>query len=140
TERWCERFAAALLIPSGSLTDFLQSNSLWHLGQQITDLNTAKRIAGHFKVSLRAAVLRVIELGWAQWSLYQQIPVYSDDKPKGGGGTGRVRGEIKEDQYGKRTLNLFVRALEHDLLGRAEVLDYLDLPDSHLEGLQRQTT
>jgi Zn-dependent peptidase ImmA (M78 family)/transcriptional regulator with XRE-family HTH domain len=141
TERWCERFAAAVLIPRESLAGFLEDHLKWHPGQQIVRLDSAKRIANNFRVSLRSSVLRLIELGWASWSLYQEIPPYSDDKPKGGGGTGRVRGEIREDQYGERTVNLFVRALQHDILGRSEVLDYLDMPDSYLDGIQeRQTT
>lgn len=140
TERWCERFAAAVLIPRDLLIRFLQNSLRWHLGQEITTLTSAKRIAGHFKVSLRASVIRLIELGWASWSLYQQIPPYSDDKPKGGGGAGRVRGVIKEDQYGKRTVDLFVRALQRDILDRAEVLDYLDVPVSHLDEIQQRTT
>jgi Zn-dependent peptidase ImmA (M78 family) len=139
TERWCERFAAAVLIPRDDLLRFLQARLGWRSGQSIRDLNSAKRISSHFKVSLRASVLRLIELGLATWSLYHEIPPYSDAKPKGGGGGGRVRGEIREDQYGKRTVNLFVRALQRDVLGRAEVLDYLDVPDSHLDDLQRRT-
>ena len=47
---------------------------------------------------------------------------------------------IKEDQYGKRTVDLFVRAIQRDILDRAEVLDYLDIPDSHLDEIQQRTT
>ncbi len=63
----------------------------------------------------------------------------SDVKPKGGGKSteSRDRGIIKRDQYGRRTVNLFVRALHDDVLGRADVLDYLDVTDSHLERFER---
>jgi Zn-dependent peptidase ImmA (M78 family) len=137
-ERWCERFAAAVLIPADSLKKFLLSRYKSISGLEITNLEDAKRVASHFKVSLRASVLRLIELGWATWSLYDQIPPYSDDKPKGGGGSGRVRGEIKEDQYGERTVELFARALKNEVVGRPQVLDYLDIPDSYLDQIQQR--
>ena len=140
TERWCERLAAAILIPRESLTQFLAEHLNWHVNERIVHLKNAKRIANHFKVSLRSSVLRLIELGLASWSLYEEIPPYSDNKPKGGGGGGRVRGEIREDQYGERTINLFGRALHEDILGRSEVMDYLDVPDSYLDRIQQRQT
>ncbi len=137
TERWCERFAAAALIPREQLEPFLHSVR-WR-GGQITDLNVATRVASRFKVSLRAATLRLIEIHAADWQLYHEIPATSDAKGKGGGGSGRDRGQIKEDQFGNRTVRLFVRAMDSNLLGRSDVLEYLDVPDAQLDRLQRRT-
>ena len=59
-ERWCERFAAAVLIPKADLFAFLATRPFWN-GKSVTDLDHAGEIAEHFKVSLRASVLRLIE-------------------------------------------------------------------------------
>lgn len=138
-ERWCEQFAAAVLIPADSLRQFLQNYFKPLSIKQVTNLEDAKRVASYFKASLRSSVLRLIELNLASWSLYEEIPPISDEKKKGGGGSGRVRGQIKEDQYGERTVDLFVRALNEEILDRSKVLDYLDIPDSYLDKIQQRT-
>jgi Zn-dependent peptidase ImmA (M78 family)/transcriptional regulator with XRE-family HTH domain len=136
-ERWCEQFAAAALIPRTELEGFLRQIG-WN-GRQITDLDIASRVATRFKVSLRAATLRLIEIRAADWPLYHEIPATSDAKPKGGGGGGgRDRGQIKEDQFGNRAVGLFVRAMDRNLLGRSDVLEYLDVPDAQLDRLHRR--
>jgi Zn-dependent peptidase ImmA (M78 family) len=134
-ERNCERFAASLLISSAALKKFLRERYDWRPNEQIADLNEVRALASRFKVSLRAATIRLIELGIADWSLYRAIPPISDAKPKGGGGGGRDRGEIREDQYGPRTVSVFVRALDRNILSRFDVLEYLDVSDSHLDRL-----
>jgi len=137
TERWCERFAAAALIPRAELERF--SRGAGWSGEQITDLNLAGRVASRFKVSLRAATIRLIEIRAADWSLYNEIPATSDAKPKGGGAAGgRDRGQIKEDQFGSRAVGLFFRAMDRNLLGRSDVLEYLDVPDAQLDRLHRR--
>ncbi len=137
SERWCERFSAALLMPRESVLTYLHGSLGWSPNRPAT-LTIAQQVANHFRVSLRAATLRLIELGAAQWSVYREIPPAADMK-KGGGRVSepRDRGIIKRDQYGRRTLNLFVRALRDDVLGRADVLEYLDVTDSHLERFER---
>ena len=82
-----------------------------------------------FKVSLRAAVIALIHGRLATWELYREIPQTYDAKPKMGGGTGRSRREIREDQFGKRTAGLFVTAVHRDVISRSQALDYLDIPD-----------
>jgi Zn-dependent peptidase ImmA (M78 family) len=137
TERWCERFAAAIVIPWNDLRGFLRSRFGWMPDQTIEDLAVPRAVAAAFKVSVRAATIRLIERDIATWDLYSQIPPYADDKRKGGGGgTGRDRREIREDQYGARATDLFVRGLDRGVLGRADVLDYLDITDEGLSQLQ----
>ncbi len=133
-ERWCERFAAAVLMPIGDVEETLRQKG-WRSGTKITNLPIAKSIATLYKVSLRAAVIRIIELGAADWTLYDQIPPISDSKPKGGGGTGRNRTEIREDQLGNRVSSLLVAAVEHDLLSRSQAVDFLDIPEAAFDSL-----
>jgi Zn-dependent peptidase ImmA (M78 family) len=124
-ERWCEEFAAALLIPR---------DALFGVGR-VTRLATLSDLARRLKVSLRATAIRLIELGKASWSLYDDIPPTSDSKRKGGGGTGRTRREIREDEFGSRTTEIFVSAVRREVITESQALDYLDIPSSEFERL-----
>ena len=125
TERWCEAFAAAVLIPAAALSHVDRVNSLAALSD----------LARRLKVSLRATAIRLIELSKASWSLYEDIPPISDSKKKGGGGTGRSRREIREDEFGHRTTEIFVSAVQRDIISQSQALDYLDIPSSEFERL-----
>jgi len=136
TERWCEQFAAAVLIPWTEVEEFLGKRFEWRPGTLVEDLSVSRAIANRFKVSWRAATLRLIERKAAKWDLYGMIPTASETKIGGGGGSGRNRREIKEDQYGKRATDMFVQAYQKRMIGRTDVLDYLDLTDNGLSQLQ----
>jgi Zn-dependent peptidase ImmA (M78 family)/transcriptional regulator with XRE-family HTH domain len=133
-ERWCERFAAALLMPAKDVEGTLRQYG-WRPGSHITTLSVAKSIANVYKVSVRAAVIRLIELNVAGWTLYDEIPPISDKKPPGGGGRGRSRTQIREDQYGDRATSLLVYAVEKDILARSQAVEFLDIPDATFDEL-----
>ena len=136
-ERWCEEFAAAIVLPRDAVEKFLV-RELGRSDLRVDDLGVPMKLANRFKVSLRAATLRLIEMELATWELYTKIPPVSENKPSGGGGNGRDRGEIREDQYGDRTVRLMVNALNRDVLGRTDVLDALDISDVDLSKLERR--
>lgn len=125
TERWCEAFAAAVLIPASALVSVPRVDTL-------APLST---LARRFKTSLRATALRLIELEKASWALYDLIPPVADSKKGGGGGTGRNRREIREDEFGRRTTEMFVSAVKRDIMSESQALDYLDIPSSEFERL-----
>jgi Zn-dependent peptidase ImmA (M78 family)/transcriptional regulator with XRE-family HTH domain len=127
-ERWCERFAADALMPMRDVAATLAQNG-WRPGAQITSLELARRVARVYNVSLRAAVIRLIELDAATWSLYNEIPPISDSKPAAGGGSGRNRFQIREDQLGQRVTSLIVSAVEREILSRSQGVEFLDIPD-----------
>ena len=135
-ERWCERFAAEVLMPTDLVEASLREYG-WQSGKEIGDLALGRRIARRHKVSLRAAVLRLIEMGAANWSLYDKIPLSADTKSPGGGGGGRNRTQIREDQFGGRITSLLVRAVEKDVLSRSQAVDFLDIPDVAFDDLAR---
>ena len=135
-ERWCERFAADVLIPINYVEATLQQFG-WRPGTHITNLKVAGRIADLYKVSLRAAVIRLIGLKAATWDLYNDISPISDKKTSGGGGGGRNRTEIREDQFGERATSLLVDAVEKDVLSRSQAVGLLDIPDESFDHLIR---
>lgn len=124
-ERWCEEFAAAVLMPRESIR-----------GQaQVSDISTLSKLARQHKVSLRAMAIRLIDLGRASWNLYKEIPPASDAKTQGGGGTGRNRREIRQDEIGARGTEIFVAAVQRDIISESQALDYLDIPAVEFEQL-----
>jgi Zn-dependent peptidase ImmA (M78 family) len=134
-ERWCERVAAAVLVPADGLSKVLSKISkdatTW-----TADLSAATQIASTFRVSRRAAALRLIESERATWGLFKSIPPHTDRLSRRGGGRGRTRAEIRRQRYGERTMALFREALTRDVLGPADVIDYLDVsPDTVVSSL-----
>ncbi|MBI4455274.1 MAG: ImmA/IrrE family metallo-endopeptidase [Acidobacteria bacterium] len=134
-ERWCEEFAAAVLLPQTEVFEFLRNLMDWQPGRSITSLEDARLLARKFNASLRAAVLRLIELDVSSWDLYEQIPATSDNKTPAVGGHGRTRRQICEDQYGRRVAQLFHAAVQHELISRNQAVDYLDIPDVEFDHL-----
>jgi len=132
TERWCEEFAAALLMPEKALHQRVK-----RVADQRPDALIAG-IANYFKVSRRAAALRLVELDYLTWEDYEALPPF-EPKPRGGG-KGRDRTQLREDQYGERTTGLIGRALEREVIGRGDALDYLDVPESALDRFTSSST
>jgi Zn-dependent peptidase ImmA (M78 family) len=128
-ERWCEEFSAALLMPRESIRETAQ----------VSDLQALARLARAHKVSLRAMAIRLIGLSKATWALYRDIPAASDAKTQGGsGGTGRNRREIRQDELGARGTEIFVAAVQRDIISESQALDYLDIPAVEFERLRSE--
>jgi len=131
TERWCEEFAAGVILPRQPLEAYLAAHGV---ALPVTDTETVGRIARHFRASLRATTLRLIGLEAAGWGLYKSLPPLADRKQAGGGGGGRSRAQIRHDQYGPHTSEVFATALQKDVVNRADVLDYLNVPPNAFSG------
>lgn len=140
-ERWCEQFAAAVLMPEEAIANVLK-NVAPTLLTTSGGLPAAARISNTFSVSLRAAALRLIELGHADKELYGRLPTASDAKPKGGGagGSGRTRTVNHLDRYGRRVATTVVTALQRDVIDSSTALRYLDLSYHGLEQLAALTS
>ena len=131
-ERWCELFAASVLLPRAAVERVLGSDAM---RTRVTDLGIASGLATRARISLRAATIRLIELGLADWDLYDQVPALADKKPEGGGGTGRNRLAIREDEFGARGTRLFVEGVKKEVISRSQAVSYLDIPDEAFDHL-----
>ena len=138
-ERWCERFAACVLLPWDQVEAFMISNLSWRRGQRISDLDQARAVARQFKVSVTATVLRLIEERAATWDLFAAIPREWDEREASTGPRrGRRRAEIREATYGPRAARIFINAMDQDLFSRSEVLNFLRVSDDELSELRAQ--
>jgi len=138
-ERWCERFAAAFLLPEGAVHDFVRT-TLGVRGGRVSDLAQATRLANAFSVSVRAGVLRLIHCGLADWELWQRIPPVADRKRKGGPASGgRRRSQKRLDEYGARTVRTLVEGLEGDLITTSDVQSQLNVQGYELDELRRMS-
>ena len=126
-ERWGEEFAAALLMPADAVHAVVAQ-----LGE-LPPESLSAAVAAHFSVSRLAAALRLVELDYLTWKDYEDLP--RAEAARRGGGKGRDRAQQRVDQYGSRATRLVGRALEREVIGRSEVLDYFDVPEPSLDRL-----
>jgi Zn-dependent peptidase ImmA (M78 family) len=136
-ERWCERFAANALAPWEDVARFLAGRYGWGPGGKIESLKVASAVAAEFRISLRAATLRLVEEGAATWALYRSIPPWADGKDDQGGGRGRTRAVVRVAEYGRRPARVFVSALERDVLQPSDVADFFDVSDTELDKMKQ---
>jgi Zn-dependent peptidase ImmA (M78 family) len=132
-ERWCEEVAAGILMPWSEVESFLSTALHLRAADQVKTLDDLYRISNNFQTSARATALRLIGRQRAEWSLYKEIPAAKEEKAGGGGGGGRTRPEIREDEYGARTIRVFAQATERGLLSRTDAAGYLKMSDADID-------
>lgn len=136
-ERWCEQFAAAVLLPWPKVREYLE-HAGWK-GSRISDLTLARAVAAQFGASLTATVIRFIEREIASWDLYALVSKTADAGRGGGGGDGgRDRVRIRRDEYGSRATGLLTEAVARDLVSRREALSQLGLRDAEYDRLVQE--
>lgn len=133
-ERWCEEFAAELLIPQVEATELLDSITR----DRVTDLQPASKLARKLKVSLRATVIWLIKQRRADSEIYDLIRANIDAKSRGGqpADEPRRRPHTRVGEYGKRTARLFLEGMDRDAITRHDAISYLDIADSDISKLR----
>lgn len=137
-ERWCEEFAAAYLMPHQAFINTSREFGITPYAK-VTDINVARKISNRFKVSTRAASLRLEKLGLAYNGFYNSVSRELDkfDLPsKGGGGSGRAAIQKRIDEIGANSISLIFKAREQNLLNESDVADYLNLTTGQADDLR----
>jgi Zn-dependent peptidase ImmA (M78 family) len=134
-ERWCERFAAATILPADRVLAVVTEDPRYKEHGSI-DLESLGRISRIFKTSLTATAIRLVQLDLADWDVLNEIPTGSDKKKKSGGGSPRSSREIRQDMYGLGAVSTLVEANERDYFSRHEVLRLLKVSDNDLYDIQ----
>lgn len=125
-ERWCEEFAASVLLPRGP---FLESVA--EFPPEAKDrFELARLVAEEFKVSIRAAAVRLIRLDVEDETLYDLVDERARmlDRDKGfarGRTPNRVQRRVSE--YGTSALDEVIAGSAEGLLNLRDLRDYLRL-------------
>jgi Zn-dependent peptidase ImmA (M78 family) len=143
-ERFCNRFAASLLIPRNMFFNAVEQKKLSFTSFDET-IESAKVISILFKTSVSAALVRAVELGVAERRHYVAFaagfgsPDFLDTlKPKGGGGNedGPEAGIIDLATYGKRAVSVITEALNTNKTTEYEIFKKTGLSKRRIKGLQ----
>lgn len=136
-ERWCERFAAAALMPGEEVIE--AANKLGLRSAVEPDLDAVKRLAQSFKVSVRTVTIRLQELGRASDTLYQVIDqeLGSTDFPMPGGPRrGQASPRKRLGQLGVRVPSVLFDAAARGRVTTSDLADYLRLTVGQVEDLR----
>ena len=138
-ERWCERFAAAFLIPADSLIMVAERYGVT-VASPTTQPDTARLIANRFSVSTRAAAIRLQEVGLAEPSLYPlvaaQLAARDWNASSGGRGGGQPASKKRISQFGTRLPSTLFAAQDRGRLTTRDLADYLQLNTGQLDDLR----
>ncbi|WP_327639545.1 ImmA/IrrE family metallo-endopeptidase [Kribbella sp. NBC_00482] len=69
-EKWCDRFSAALLMPRSAMYELIRSAGI---GFGAGGIEAVRSVMSRFRVSARAAALRLRDLGYAEPGLYSEV-------------------------------------------------------------------
>jgi Zn-dependent peptidase ImmA (M78 family) len=125
-ERWCERFAGALLLPEDAVKAFLESHHPQHPDPGLDEI---KAISREFHVSARASAIRLIDLGLAPAALYAAVDTHWKplERTERRGGRAPNTPRRRLGQVGRRVGIGISRAVAQGSVTRLDALRYLKL-------------
>lgn len=131
-EAWCNRFAAAFLMPQSELASYMEKY-LKKESIQDGDIDSVRRIAGYFYCSYYSVAIRLKQLGLASAGLVNAVSGSFEEPAQDGfarGGQTRVQKRLSA--YGTGIARLFGEALQNAAVSEIEVRKSLNLK-SHNE-------
>ncbi|MCY4163579.1 MAG: XRE family transcriptional regulator [bacterium] len=139
TERWCERFAAAYLLPEAALKDVAGKHGV-SINMRTANPDTARRIANRFSVSTRAVAIRLQEVGLAEPTLYPSVVAQLSSRDwndsAGGGGGDQPTPKKRITQLGTRLPNVLIAAADQGGLTTRDLADHFSLTTGQVEDLK----
>ena len=127
-ERWCDRVANRALIDRERLTALV--------GEGIADFETVQRVAGQFKVSMRAAALAIQDSSPRNDGLYARIHAalpWRDIPEKSKPGGGQPRHKLRVSQFGELAVSTVLGALADRRIGEAQIRRFLKIDGPDIE-------
>lgn len=120
-EYWCNRFAAAFLMPMEELTTYMDKY-LKKVFIQKNDIESVRRIAGYFYCSYFSVAIRLKQLGLADAELVDAVSgSFVEPEQDGFARGGQTRAQKRIATYGTGIARLFGEALENANLSEIEV-------------------
>lgn len=126
-ESWCNRFAAAFLMPKDELATYMEKY-LKKVFIQDDDIDAVRRIAGYFYCSYFSVAIRLKQLGFANAGLVDAVSgSFVEPAQDGFARGGQTRAQKRIAAYGTGIARLFGEALENANLSEIEVRKSLNL-------------
>lgn len=126
-EAWCNRFAAAFLMPKTELVIYMEKY-LKKAFIQDSDVEAVRRIAGYFYCSHYSVAIRLKQLGLADGGLVDAVSGnYMEPEEKGFVPGGQTRAQKRLAAYGSGFARLFGEALEYTNVSEIEIRKTLNL-------------
>ena len=110
TERWCERFSAALMMPEADVRSLMAREDV---AEGEADISAVRTLMNTFSVSARAAAIRLNDLGYAREGLYASVLALFRPRGRTSTSTPRspARHRLRVRQYGANTVANVLTAL-----------------------------
>ncbi len=123
-EQWCDRVAGSALIPRDDLKDFIDRR------RESDEQERVKRVASHYKTSLRAAAVAIENAFPSARGIYlrtdKRLPLR--DRPKDGGGNAdNSRPAKRVREYGALAVRTFLQAFADRRIDELDSREYLRL-------------
>jgi Zn-dependent peptidase ImmA (M78 family) len=133
-ERWCERVAATILIPERDLRQYLDK---WITMGLVSTVKDCQRVANHYRVSTRAAAVRIIQINRAVDGLYDLVDQELETGPSTGGRSQEPQTTpvIRIRELGNEIPRQLLLARDEGYLGEVQVRRYLDVNGEQLSDL-----
>ncbi|MER7675379.1 XRE family transcriptional regulator [Streptomyces sp. NPDC096934] len=137
-ERWCDRFAAAFLIPEHHLREYMVKY-LKAEYVEADDVESVRRISNRYKASFQCVALRLIDLGLAEKALYRTVSSspLEFDKPAFGG-EAQTTPLVRIRQYGVTYPRLLLAARDRGKLHDIDARKYLDVNGEELQKIRQR--
>ena len=140
-ERWCERFAAAYLVPTEALHRVAGRDGVTRSAPAARP-KEVRRMANRFRVSGRAMAIRLTDSGLGTRDLYNvysnwsKLRDWNPQRKSSGGGEPRLQKRRRE--LGIRTLRTMLEAMDSGQLNLRDATDYLGLSPNEIDDLSVQ--
>lgn len=138
-ERWCEEFAAAFLIPSGDLRNYLSKGVVSKTASD--DLRRVALVSNRYGASWQSVAYRLVELKLAPPHL--RTAVEHGEEPRDGGfgspdSGGRTVSEVRFDEYGSEFSRLILSALAEHSISSLDARKFLRVDAEQLHDMAAQ--
>ncbi|MFJ2107110.1 ImmA/IrrE family metallo-endopeptidase [Streptomyces microflavus] len=137
-ERWCDRFAAAFLIPESHLRAYLEKY-LKVSRVENDDVESVRKISNRYGASFQCVALRLIHLGIASQPLYRAVssnPLEFDAPAFGG--EPQTTHLVRIREYGVTYPRLLLAARDRGKLHDVDARKYLNVNGEQLRSLQQR--
>ncbi|WP_228182032.1 ImmA/IrrE family metallo-endopeptidase [Streptomyces anulatus] len=138
-ERFCEGAAAIFLVPADDLSEYVAK---WLRVARVDEVDQVRRVANYYKISLRAAAIRLRQVGLADSLLYEKVNRIGEF---GGGGFNpnverQTTPVIRVRELGTEIPRLLLVARESGAMSDTEVRRHLSVNGMQLAEIRERVS